>query len=272
MIDHNNTLNYGRYSIYPLLAWLLFLNLTLNFSQLSLSKSLTFSTQQINFQNTKYDITILKPPYTGLRLYWRNARGAPYITFTNLIEQLKTKNIKVHFAMNAGIFSPGYIPLGLHVENGSLKRRLNLKSGRGNFYTMPNGVFYILKTGKAGISSARKFNQAIKQLRLATQSGPLLVINKKLHYLFRKNSKSKYIRNGVGITKQGDIIFAISHTPVNFYQFAQLFKTRLKCHNALYLDGAISSTYNPSLNRHYLGGLYAGILTIVEQMNSNQAH
>lgn len=221
-----------------------------------------FKAIRISYLDQKYDLIIIDPPFNGLNLYWRNAYGAPYLTFKNLITQLKTQNKKVHFAMNAGIFAPGYIPLGLHVENYERKIKLNDKAGEGNFYLKPNGVFYISRNGRARIKRSINFNQRTKQLRLATQSGPLLVVNNRLHHLLKKTSSHKFIRNGVGINQQGQIIFAITHSPVNLHTFAWLFKNHLQCKNALYLDGAISSAYIPALNRHHSGGLYAGILAI----------
>jgi len=43
--------------------------------------------------------------------------------------------------------------------------------------------------------------------------------------------------------------FAISDEPVTFYEFASLFRDRLKCPEALFLDGSISSLYAPALER-----------------------
>ncbi len=51
----------------------------------------------------------------------------------------------------------------------------------------------------------------------ATQSGPLLVHGGDIHPDFNANSTNKKIRSGVGVTKDGLVIFAISITPVTFY-------------------------------------------------------
>ena len=50
--------------------------------------------------------------------------------------------------------------------------------------------------------------------------------------------------NGVGILPDGKVVFAMSKTEVNFYNFADYFK-KLGCKNALYLDGFVSRTYLP---------------------------
>ena len=68
-----------------------------------------------------------------------------------------------------------------------------------------------------------------------------------MHHAFKKGSSNVQIRNGVGILPDGNLIFAMSKEPVNFYDFAQYFES-LGCKNALYLDGFVSRTYLPSKN------------------------
>ena len=60
---------------------------------------------------------------------------------------------------------------------------------------------------------------------------------------------SKFVRNGVGVVNASEVVFAITAEPVNLYEFALLFRDRLKCTDALYLDGSISSLYARSLGR-----------------------
>ena len=48
----------------------------------------------------------------------------------------------------------------------------------------------------------------------------------------------------MGILENGNVVFVMSKTEVNFYNFALLFK-ELGCKNALYLDGFVSRTYLP---------------------------
>ena len=76
-----------------------------------------------------------------------------------------------------------------------------------------------------------------------------------LHPRFIEGHHSKYVRNGVGIDRTGvdrtdRVIFAISDAPMNFYDFATLFRDRLRCPDALYLDGNISAMYAPELHRY----------------------
>ena len=65
---------------------------------------------------------------------------------------------------------------------------------------------------------------------------------------FLEDSKNLQIRSGVGVRKDGTIVFAISRLQVNFYTFASLFLEDLRCPNALYLDGTISAFYVPGKN------------------------
>ena len=84
---------------------------------------------------------------------------------------------------------------------------------------------------------------------LATQSGPLLVQDGKINAALNPQGTSRLIRNGVGIVSSTRVVFAISEDPITFYEFALLFRDGLKCADALYLDGNVSSLYVKSLGR-----------------------
>ncbi len=82
-----------------------------------------------------------------------------------------------------------------------------------------------------------------KEIRYAQQSGPQLLIDGKIHSAFTEGSVNQTVRNGVGIIDENTIVFAISQTKVNLYEFAAMFQEKYGCKNALYLDGAISEIY-----------------------------
>jgi uncharacterized protein YigE (DUF2233 family) len=82
---------------------------------------------------------------------------------------------------------------------------------------------------------------------LACQSGPLLVINGRIHPAFRPESANYRSRSGVGVTREKKVVFAISEKALRFHDFARLFRDRLDCDNALYLDGEICAIYLPEL-------------------------
>src|SRR5262249_43115333 len=87
------------------------------------------------------------------------------------------------FATNAGMFDPALKPVGLYVEQGRELVHVNTSSGYGNFHMKPNGVFYI-SGDRAAITETRAFFKQRAQADLATQSGPMLVINGRLHPRF----------------------------------------------------------------------------------------
>lgn len=147
---------------------------------------------------------------------------------------------------NGGMFHPRGIPVGLFVEETVEVAGLNFDEDRGNFFLLPNGVFFVSCDNVAGVLETKQFRDSIYNkgttLKLATQSGPMLVIDSLRHPKFNKNSPNNYIRSGVGVTDDQKIIFIISQEVVNFYTFASIFLEK-GCKNALYLDGAISDMY-----------------------------
>jgi uncharacterized protein YigE (DUF2233 family) len=114
----------------------------------------------------------------------------------------------------------------------------------------PNGIFY-LSADRAAVAETGAFLKQRPRAELATQSGPMLVINGRVHPRFDRRSTSLKARNGVGVRADGKVIVAISQGEVSFDAFARLFRDGLNCPNALFLDGgSAASLYAPSLNRH----------------------
>jgi uncharacterized protein YigE (DUF2233 family) len=113
----------------------------------------------------------------------------------------------------------------------------------------PNGVFYV--HGEiAGILETRAFLKQRPQVDFATQSGPMLVMDGKMHSRFVRNGGSRKYRAGVGSRDPNSVVFAISESEISFAEFAQLFRDKLLCKNALFLDGgSATSFYSPALKR-----------------------
>ena len=132
--------------------------------------------------------------------------------------------------------------------DGHQVHRLNLASGFGNFYLKPNGVFVLSASG-ARIIESSEYRSLPGPAILATQSGPLLLHAGQINPSLSPQGTSRLIRNGVGVVSANEVVFAISEDPVNFYDFAELFRDRLHCTDALYLDGNVSSLYARSLGR-----------------------
>jgi uncharacterized protein YigE (DUF2233 family) len=188
-----------------------------------------------------------------VRLYWNRSDGSPYAYLSALPRDLKGGTGRLLFATNAGMFDSNLRPVGLYVEQGRELVHANTKSGRGNFHMMPNGIFYI-SADRAAVAETQAFLKQRPQADLATQSGPMLVIDGRLHPRFDRRGTSLKTRNGVGVRADGKVIFVISQEAVSFDAFARLFRDGLKCPNALFLDGgSASSLYAPTLN--HLGNI-----------------
>ena len=199
------------------------------------------------YENHSFAVCEFDPQRFDLKLFWKNPEGEVYGSLRN-IPRADPSNAPLIFATNGGMYRPDRSPVGLYVENGRELVAADTRAGGGNFYLKPNGVFFV--GGKtAGILETTRFLQQRPHADIATQSGPMLVIGGRIHPRFLSNSNSEKIRNGVGIADGRKVVFAISNDPVTFMEFAKLFRDRLNCPNALYLDGSISSIYAPSLQR-----------------------
>jgi uncharacterized protein YigE (DUF2233 family) len=203
--------------------------------------------QSVTFHGQSFFIRSVDPKKEDLRLYWKDDQGNLLHDFAGLEKAVKAKGERLAFAANAGMFEPDSRPVGLLVQDGVEKSPLNLNDGAGNFYMKPNGVFVINEKHEARIVESSEYVALLTPPIWATQSGPLLVIGGNIHPDLIPDSKNLKIRSGVGVRKDGMIEFAISHRPVNFYDFADLFLTKLKCTHALYLDGDISAFYIPGV-------------------------
>jgi len=187
----------------------------------------------------------LDPRKADLRLFYSDDQGNRLRDFAGLDKYITSKGEKLVFAANAGMFDPASKPVGLLMLNGTEQSPLNLNEGTGNFYMKPNGVFVINDKHEALVVDASSYQTLLSPVVWATQSGPLLVHGGDIHPDFNAASQSKKIRSGVGVTKDGLVVFALSMGSVTFYDFASLFLTKLKCPNALFLDGDISAFYVP---------------------------
>ncbi|MBI5939097.1 MAG: phosphodiester glycosidase family protein [Caulobacterales bacterium] len=155
---------------------------------------------------------------------------------------------RVLFAMNAGMYDPAGKPVGLFVAGGRTGHPLTTGGGEGNFFLLPNGVFWIDASGGAHVDETVAFAAAARPPVWATQSGPLLVASSKLHPKIAPEGVSRLIRNGVGV-KGGEAFFVISEQSVSFGRFARFLRDGLGCADALYLDGVVSSLWAPPLGR-----------------------
>lgn len=199
-----------------------------------------------------------------LRLFLNDDEGAPLLSFSRLEALLASRGERLVFAMNAGMYHQDRAPVGLFLAEGDELGTLVTRAGPGNFGLLPNGVFCILGDSFAVIESTA-YQAAPPDCRFANQSGPMLVIDGELHPRFRETSDSLNIRNGVGVSADGQrAVLAISDVPVNFHAFARLFRDHLGLPNALFLDGSTSRLHAPDLGRSDWGAPMGPMLGLVE--------
>lgn len=207
---------------------------------------------------------IVNPKKQDLKLYLKNNKQANFGSLQNLQQFLAVHKQKLLFAMNGGMYKPDGSPQGLFIENEKELNALDTTSGNGNFYLKPNGVFYLTTDNKPMICKTVDFKNSGK-IKYATQSGPMLVIGGQIHPAFKPGSTNVNIRNGVGILPDGRVVFAMSKTSVNFYDFADYFKN-LGCKNALYLDGFVSRVYLPEKNWIQTDGGFGVIIGVSKKV------
>ena len=199
-----------------------------------------------------------------LELFWKDDADRPFRSFSALDAWLRGHGRRLVFGMNAGMYREDYSPVGLYVAHGQELRPLNRSRGDGsNFCLLPNGVF-ALTDSRAVVTESSQYPAIQSETLLATQSGPMLVIDGKLHPKFGRSSTSRLIRNGVGVVSSQQVVFAIAEDPVNFHEFATFFRDGLGCDNALYLDGVVSSLYSAALGRNDRHAALGPILGVVE--------
>lgn len=217
----------------------------------------------LDLSNDKFIFYTTNPKTENIILYYKDHSGKRIGTLGNLKTHISKEGKKLLFGMNGGMFQEDFSPVGLYIENGKTIRELNKRTAGGNFYMKPNGVFYITKNGKGTVCKTEDFRPP-PTLQYATQSGPMLVIDGTIHPDFKEGSANVNIRNGVGILPDGNVLFAMSKTEVNFYDFARFFKDK-GCKNALYLDGFVSRAYAPSQNWQQIDGNFGVMIGVSEK-------
>lgn len=219
---------------------------------------------KVEFEGSRFTVCRAEPGKHDLLLVDKGVDGKPMRDFDTLGARLGERFPHLAFAMNAGMYDKDGLPIGYYVEDGAAQTRLNRNDGPGNFHMKPNGVFYGDAAGWH-VATTDDFAKAKPDhVRIATQSGPMLVIDGKLHPEFSENGESVQIRNGVGVSADGSAWFAISDDPVSFGRFARLFRDHIKAPNALFLDGAVSRLWDPVADRKD-GGAEIGPIVVAVQ-------
>jgi uncharacterized protein YigE (DUF2233 family) len=205
--------------------------------------------QRVTYERSDYMVCEVDLRRQSVRLFWKKADGQPYGYPSSLPRAFRHSG-RLLFATNGGMYHPDNSPVGLYVEEGRELVRANISAGPGNFHMRPNGVFYVAGD-IAGVEETRSFIKRRPQVDFATQSGPMLVIDGKVHARFARSGGSRKYRAGVGSRDPNSLVFAVSESEVSFGEFARLFRDKLRSKNALFLDGgSATSFYSPAMGRN----------------------
>jgi uncharacterized protein YigE (DUF2233 family) len=136
--------------------------------------------QQI-FEDDRF--TVCDSPGGRIELVAAARNETPVRRFADLESSLGSRAGRVAFAMNAGMYGEDGRPIGLAIVDGRQVRAINRRKGGGNFHLMPNGVFQVRRDGRSEVVTSANWKPS-PDIRIATQSGPMLVISGKLHPAF----------------------------------------------------------------------------------------
>jgi uncharacterized protein YigE (DUF2233 family) len=204
--------------------------------------------EAIVFEGKRYTACRVDLNEERLELFLNDEHGKPFNRFATLESWLAKQGRLLVFGMNGGMYHGDFSPVGMFVGVAKKTTSVNLDKGAGNFFLKPNGVFLVTANGAQVVESSR-ISAVREKLEIATQSGPLLVLDGKLHPAFKPKSQNQLFRNGVGVKSPKEVVFVNSEDPVNFDEFARLFRDQLGCNNALFLDGTVSSLHSTKLKR-----------------------
>ena len=237
--------------------------LTFAIAVLAAAPAMAVECRDLTHDGNRFSICEANTAEDEIHLFLRGPDGTLYGHFHSLEATLNKQGKTLPFAMNGGMYHDDRRPVGHFLESGREVQRLITSAGPGNFGLLPNGVFCI-RDGRADVFETLRFERTKPNCRDATQSGPMLVIDGELHPRFLKDSTSRYIRNGVGTSGDGQrVVFAISNNAVTFHEFGRLFRDVLKVPQALYFDGNVSRLHARPLNRSDPGFRMGPIVGIV---------
>ncbi len=231
------------------------------------------SFQRLRYATRLFEVVRVDLDRADVKLYWRDERGRPFGSLAALDRWLAGRGETLLAATNAGIFYRTREPAGLHVERGNALRPLNRSDdppageGEGNFFAIPNGVFYIAADGTAHIRETQGAALALRQMREATQSGPLLLRHNRPHRLIGNPTVS---RNAVAVCGPKRIALVLAPEGASIREVALFIRNQLRCRDALYLDGTISGLRVPSA-RVDRDGEYVGIIGVTPRRAENGA-
>ena len=223
--------------------------------------------RSIIFEDTPLTHCLATPARHTIAMDLGPSGEAPYRSLTALSRARSSDGVA--FAMNAGMYDDEGKPIGYFVEDGERLQTLSTADGEGNFHMKPNGVFF--GTGQTWeVRSTEDFLANVRERPdFGTQSGPMLVIDGKLHPEISQDGESRLVRNAVGVDDKGRAHFVISNAAISFGKLARFYRDQLGAKNALYLDGNVSALWNPVTGR-LDSGAPIGPIVIVEKKEQTE--
>lgn len=220
--------------------------------------------EKMVFEDSFFTLCTADPAIHTVRTALKPEKGPPWRSLSAFAASRDAGAAPVAFAMNAGMYDDDGAPIGYYVEGGERLHSLSRTDGPGNFHMKPNGVFFGTG-GKWEIRTSQDFFDTIdKRPEFGTQSGPMLVIRGELHPRIDADGTSLRVRNAVGVDAAGRALFVITDQPVSFGRLARFYRDVLKVPNALFLDGTVSSLWDPDGGRMD-SGFPIGPLIVVEK-------
>ena len=233
----------------------------------SIASQVESACRSVIFENTPLTDCIAIPERHRIA----TALAGPGGNFRGLAAFAKSRDPRtIAFAVNGGMFDEAGDPIGYFVIAGDRRKELSTAQGEGNFHMMPNGVFFGTGDSWEVRTSADFLKSVAERPAFGTQSGPMLVVNGKLHPEIRDDGPSRTIRNGVGIDERGRAHFVISTAPISFGKLARFYRDELDVKNALYLDGSVSQLWNPATGRLDEGAPIGPILVVERKVPDDE--
>lgn len=219
-----------------------FIVLSLLFTASCASAAEPVTTRTVEHLGDRYTVvTVRLGGDADLRLYGGQPGG---LAFVDARDATGRENRTVVALMNGGMYGTDTGPVGLFIANSVEHHPINLGSGEGNFYLKSNGVFWLDMKSVAHVTASGTFPTDRSGVTLATQSGPMLLVDGVVPSVLRPDSPNKLRRNGVGVSANGKTVnLVISEGNVRFYDMSTLFRDKLACDDALYLDGVVSKLW-----------------------------
>lgn len=216
--------------------------------------------RRVRHRDVVFHVATLELRQVDLRLAGQGEGWSHPRTFSTLAERLAAADERLVWGTNAGIFRKGGRPSGLYVEGGVVHQPVTRGSGAGNFFLLPNGAFLVGEDG-ARVRGTSEITST-DGVRMASQSGPLLVRDGRLHPELRPASTNRLRRSGVGVSDPHTVHFVMSEGSVRFHELATLFRDGLGAGDALYLDGVISQWVAPDRPPGPTDGGFSGMFFV----------